>query len=174
MTGLYIFWIAYLFSLEKNKIVICSICSIIIILGTVSNITNINLYYNKENVSVYDYIGEEIKEDDILVYTDIGTGGVIASVFPNNKQYFLCDPSWDVIEAYKAYGPGMETIYNTDEGTDWSFLDGYTGRIWLVDSEGMWIDNIFPKENTRVLKDVKKFYTSYHEYSYGIMLLEKF
>lgn len=123
MTGLYIFFIAYLLGLEKNKIILSVICVAIILLGSISNITNIKLYYNKENISVYDYIGEEIKDEDIIVYANVGSGGVIASVFPENKQYFLCDPSWDVMEAYKAYGPGMETLYNLESGRDWSFLE---------------------------------------------------
>lgn len=174
MTGLYIFTIAYLLGFEKNKIIIGVTLAAIVILGTISNITNIKLYSNQENISVYDYIGEEIKDGDIMVFSDIGVGGVISSVFPDNKQYFLCDPTWDVEEAYKAYAPGMVIMNNLENGRNWSFLEGYTGRIWLVDNSGMGIANEFPMENTKVIKECKKFYTSYHEYSYGIVLLEKF
>ena len=174
MTGLYIFCIAYLLGLENRRAVLGVICAIIIVLGSISNITNINLYYNRENVSVYDYIGKELKDGDIMVFSDIGVGGVIAAVFPDSKQYFLCDPTWDVEEAYKSYAPGMVILENLENGRDWSFLEEFTGRIWLIDNSGMGIANEFPLENTRVLKDCKKFYTSYHEYSYGIMLLEKY
>lgn len=175
MTGIYIFCVAYMLSLEKNKIVLGIVCSIIIILGTISNITNIKLYYNKDNISVYGYIREEIKDDDILVYSDVGAGGVVCAVFPDNKQYFLCDPTWEVEEAYKAYGPGMKVVNNLENGDhDYSFLAGYKGRIWLIDTEGMGLYDNFPKENTRVLKENKKFSTTYHEYNFGVMLLEKF
>ena len=35
-----------------------------------------------------EYIKAEIQEDDIIVYSNIGNGGVIAAFFPENKQYF--------------------------------------------------------------------------------------
>lgn len=72
MTGLYIFWMAYLMSLEKNKIVMACICSVIVILSTIINVMNINLFYDKGNVEVYDYIGNEIQEGDIFIYSDVG------------------------------------------------------------------------------------------------------
>lgn len=174
MTGLYIFWIAYMFSLEKNRILILVICSIIIILGTISNVTNINLYYDYGNVEVYDYLKENLQEGDIIVYSDVGPGGVITAMFPEYRSVFLCDPTWGVDEAYKAYAPGMEIVHNLGDSNDWSFLDGYTGRIWLIHSANMWLYEVFPKENTRVLKETKQIYTSYHDYSYGVMLIEKF
>lgn len=173
MTGLYIFCASYLLSKENNKIVLGIICLGIIILGIESNITNMQLYYNKANTEIYDYLNEEIKEDDIIVYSNIGNGGVVASLFPDNKQYFLCDPSWDVMEAYKAYGPGMQTLYNLEDGHDYSFLDDYSGRIWLIDSENMGLYNEFPKENIKILKEAKRIETTYHEYIYSVMLLEK-
>lgn len=114
------------------------------------------------------------KIGDIFIYSDVGPGGVIAAVFPNSKHYFLCDPTWDVDEAYKSYAPTMEIVHNLGDSHDWEFLKNYTGRIWLIHSADMWIYEVFPKENTRVLKDLKQIYTSYHDYSYGVMLLEKY
>lgn len=72
MTGLYIFWMAYLFGLEKNKILIGVICTAIIILSTITNIYNIKLFYNKGNVEVYDYIEENLQEGDIFIFSDVG------------------------------------------------------------------------------------------------------
>ncbi len=95
-------------------------------------------------------------------------------MFPENTQYFLCDPTWGVDEAYKAYKPAMMIVNNLGNYHDWSFLEEYTGRIWLVHAANMDIYKVFPKENTRILKDLKQIYTSYHDYSYGIMLLEKY
>lgn len=68
----------------------------------------------------------------------------------------------------------MKIIHNLGDSHDWSFLNEYTGRIWLIHSADMNIYNVFPKENTKILKDVKQIYTSYHDYSYGVMLLEKY
>lgn len=101
-------------------------------------------------------------------------GGVVTAMFPEYRSVFLCDPTWGVDEAYKAYGPGMEIVHNLGDSHDWEFLKEYTGRIWLIHAADMWLYEVFPKENTRVLKDLKQIYTSYHEYSYGVMLLEKF
>lgn len=167
MTGLYIFTLAFIIAKEKNKYIIGLICGIILILGIKSNVENVKLNYYSANADVYNYIEENIQEGDIIVYSNIGNGGVIAAYFPEYEQYFLNFDHWDVEEAYRAYGPGMRTV------TDWSFLDDYTGRIWLIDSRDMGLYNIFPKENTRVLLDTKEIDTKYHEYLYNIMLLEK-
>ena len=112
MTGLYIFWMSFMMTQEKNKFLTIGICAVIVVLGTISNITNIKMHYYHGNEEVYNYIRREIEPDDIFVYSNIGNGGVMAAMFPEHKQYFLCDPSWDVKEAYRAYGPGMETIEN--------------------------------------------------------------
>lgn len=72
MTGLYIFWIAYLLGLERNKIAIGVICTGIIILSTITNIMNINLFYDKGNVEVYDYIKQDLQEGDVFIFSDVG------------------------------------------------------------------------------------------------------
>lgn len=169
MTGLYIFAIAFLLAKEKNKMLAGSICVIVLILGIISNIQNIQINYDASNKELYEYINEEIKPEDIIIYSNIGNGGVVAAYFPDNKQYFLNFAYWDVEEAYKAYGPGMETV------TNWDFLKNYTGRIWLIDSENMGLFNDdFPKDNTTILKETKRIDTKYHYYIYNVMLIEKY
>lgn len=171
MTGLYIFWIAYLMAKEEKKIVTYIICAVILVLGTISNITNIELYYNSANTEIYDYLKENMQDGDIIIYQDIGTGGCVAAYFPDVKQYFLCDPTWDVEEAYKAYGPEMETICNFEDGSrDLSFLEDYTGRIWIIGSE---LYNELPQEDIAILKDSYIITTTYHDYVFSVMLLEK-
>ncbi len=169
MTGLYIFAIAFILAKEKNKIITGIICVVVLALGIVSNMQNIQINYDPSNKELYAYISEEIKPDDIIIYSNIGNGGVVAAYFPDNKQYFLNFAYWDVEEAYKAYGPGMETV------TNWDFLENYTGRIWLIDSENMGLYNDdFPKENTKILKETKRIDTKYHDYIYNVMLIEKY
>lgn len=174
MTGLYIFWIAYLLSLENNKIVMGIICTVIVVISSICNIMNIQYFGYKENVEVYSYLEENLKEGDLIIYSDVGPGGVMAAVFPEVDQVFLNDPTWDIDEAYKAYAPAMKISHNLGASHDWSFLDEYTGRIWLIDRADMYLYNAFPKENTKVLGETKCFYTKYHDYSYGIMLIEKY
>ncbi len=168
MTGLYIFGIANILSTETKKSIIFGICTTIVILATFANIKNINLNYDSGSKELYQYINNEIQEDDIIVYSNIGNGGVIAAYFPENKQYFLNLQYWDVEEAYKAYGPGMETVYNFD------FLKDYSGRIWIIDSEypDLYLKN-FPMEGIKVLREPKRIDSAYHEYIYNIILLEK-
>lgn len=168
MTGLYIFTFAYIMSKEKRKWITISTCTLILTLGIISNITNITINYDKNNQEFVDYIKNEIKEDDILIYSNIGNGGVVAALFPNNTQYFYNGAYWDVEEAYKAYGPGMKTIYNYND-----VLENYKGRIWLIDSDNLGLFDEIPKENTKVIKEPRKFVTKYHDYVYGIVLIEK-
>ena len=122
MTGLYIFVLAYVLSNEKNKIIAAVVCIVTLVLAIVSNITNIKINYDKTNNELYNYISEEIKPEDIIIYSNIGNGGVVAAYFPDNKQYFLNFAHWDVEEAYKAYGPGMETV------TNWDFMKDYSRK----------------------------------------------
>lgn len=174
MTGLYIFWIAYMFSLEKNKVLMGIIFTVITILGTITNITNIDLFYEPGNVEVYDYLEENLQEGDMIVFSDVGVGGVVTSMFPEYRSVFLCDPTWNVDEAYKAYAPGMEIVHNLGDSHDWEFLKEYTGRICLVHAADMWIYEVLPKENIKIIKDKEQIYTKYHDYSYGVMILEKY
>ena len=168
MTGLYIFTFAYIISKEKGKAIPVIICAVILILGCISNITNILINYDSSNMKQIEYIKENIQDDDILIYTNIGNGGVVAAFFPEYKQYFINKDHWDVEVAYKAYGPGMETVYSFED-----VLENFHGRIWLIDSEGMGLWNEFPKDDIKVLKDKVEFKTKYQNYNYGIMLLEK-
>lgn len=167
MTGLYIFTISYIMAKEKRRYITYIVCTIVLLLGILSNVEDLQINYSRTNLGPIEYIKEEIKKEDIIVYSNIGNGGVIAAYFPENKQYFLNFDHWDVEEAYKAYGPGMETVVSYD------FLNKYNGRIWLIDSENMGLYDDFPKEKTRVLKQTKRFDVKYHDYIYNVMLLEK-
>ena len=169
MTGLYIFTLSFIISKEKNKIIAGIIISITLILAILGNIQNVKENYNKENSEVYDYISSEIKEDDILLYSKIGNGGIIATYFPNNKQYFMNLEHWGVEEAYKAYLPAMETK------EDWDFLKDYKGRIWLIDEDSNQLhqNDFFANENIKVLEEEKTFKVKYHNLTYKVMLLEK-
>ena len=168
ITGIYIFALAFFMAKEKRTWITTIICIIILILGSISNATNIMINYDNSNMKQIEYLKENIKPDDIIVYSNIGNGGVIAAFFPENKQYFYNGGYWDVEEAYKAYGPGMEIIYNYED-----ILKDYHGRIWLVDSEGAGLYNEFPKEGITTIVEPIEFKTKYQNYIYTIVLLEK-
>lgn len=168
MTGIYIFALAFFMAKEKRRWVTFIICLVILALGGWSNMTNIIINYDESNMKQIEYMKQSIKPDDIIIYSNIGNGGVIAAFFPENKQYFINGAHWDIEEAYKAYGPGMETIDDVKEA-----IEGYTGRIWLVDSENMGLYQDFPKEKIQVLEEAKRFDTKYQDYIYNMILLEK-
>lgn len=168
ITGIYIFALAFFMAKENRTWITTIICIIILILGGISNATNIMINYDTSNMKQIEYLKENIKPDDIIVYSNIGNGGVVAAFFPENKQYFYNGGYWDVEEAYKAYGPGMEIIYNYED-----ILKDYHGRIWLIDSEGCGLYNEFPKEGTTTIVEPIEFKTKYQNYVYTIVLLEK-
>ena len=168
ITGLYAFGLAFFMAKERRKWITIMICAVIFILGCISNITNIMINYDNSNMKQIEYLKENIEPEDIIVYSNIGNGGVIAAFFPDNKQYFYNGAYWDVEEAYKAYGPGMETIYNYED-----ILKDYHGRIWLIDSENCGLYNEFPKEGTKTIVEPMEFKTKYQNYIYTIVLLEK-
>ena len=169
MTGLYIFTLSFIISKEKNKIMAGAICGVTLILAILGNIQNVKENYNRENIEVYNYIKDEIQEDDILLYSRIGNGGVIATYFPNNKQYFMNLEHWGVEEAYKAYSPAMETKENFE------FLKDYKGRIWIVDddSDTFYKSQEFFRDDITVIKEEKTFKVKYHNLTYKVMLVEK-
>ena len=168
ITGIYVFFLAFFMAKEKRKWVTILICGVILVLGCISNITNIMINYDDSNMKQIEFLKENIQSDDIIVYSNIGNGGVIAAFFPDNKQYFYNGGHWDVEEAYKAYGPGMETIYDYND-----ILQDYHGRIWLIDSENCGLYNEFPKEGITTIIEPTEFRTKYQNYIYTIVLLEK-
>lgn len=95
-------------------------------------------------------------------------GGVLASYFPDNKQYFYNQWNWDVEEAYKAYAPAMETVYSYDE-----VLNDYHGRVWVVGTVGSNIYKEVPTENMNTIIEAKEYKIAYQNCSYQFTLFEK-
>ena len=83
-------------------------------------------------------------------------------------QYFYDAEQWHVEEAYKAYGPNMQIVYDLD------FLNDYTGRIWFVNAG---THNIYEQANEKyegmeLLKQAK-FSVKYKLYQYTFSLVNK-
>lgn len=169
LTGLWILGSSIVLSNEKAKGNVLLIVLVTVILSCAANVQNLNMNLSSTNNEMHDYLKEYVKEDDIIIYSNIGNGGVVCALFPDNKQYFVNLAGWEDIEnAYKAYGPGMETV------SDFSFLEGFTGRIWVIDSEAKDFYEAIPKDNIVLLRTAKTFYTPYHGYVYNISLVEKY
>ena len=109
ITGLYIFVLSDILAKSKNKYILGLIITITIVLGTANNIIQIQDNYAKGNIDEIKYLQENIQKDDVIVYSNIGNGSIIASNFLDNKQYFYNGADWGVEEAYKCWAPQMET-----------------------------------------------------------------
>lgn len=175
ITGLLIFFIADIMAKEKSKYITIEICIIIFVTSLISNINIINNNYDNTNMKQIEYLEENIKDDDIIVYSNIGNGSVFAVYFKDNKQYFYNGNHWNVEEAYKAYGPQMETVEALD------FLKDYKGRIWIIDSiDSSFYNDKFKTDDYKVIdskviktKYPSSFDTNYSGYEYNLILIEK-
>ena len=175
ITGLLIFFIADIMAKEKSKYITIEICIIIFVTSLISNINIINNNYDNTNMKQIEYLEENIKDDDIIVYSNIGNGSVFAVYFKDNKQYFYNGDHWNVEEAYKAYGQQMEKVEDLD------FLKDYKGRIWIIDStDSSFYNDKFKTDDYKVIdskviktKYPSSFDTNYSGYEYNLILIEK-
>lgn len=167
ITGLLIFSISYFLAKENNKYLISIICTIIVIMSIINNICNIKENYDSSNQEPIKYIMENLSDNDIIIYSNINNGGVIAASIKDNKQYFLNLENWTIEEAYKAYAPYMNIAYSIDEA-----IKDVKGKICIIDTGEMDLYNKFQnkeKYNTKI----QKFEPKYKNYTYNIIILEK-
>lgn len=174
ITGLFMFFMAYTMSKEKNEYRTLAMCMLILIVAVGVNFTSIVENYDSSNVEVDKFISEKIQDDDLIIYGNnqggFGSGFVISAKYRDNKQYFYNKEKWGVEEAYKAYGPNMETVENLD------CLKDYTGRIWIIGADNFaMLDEELPNagyDDIEILEK-KHFDTSYNSYQYSIALVQK-
>ncbi len=177
VAGLMIFAISYMFAKSAKPYILYTFIAITILTTIPSNIIMISHNYDKSNNEPIDFIKNNIQENDVIVYPGIGTGAIMSAKFPQYKQYFYNAEDWGVEEAYKAFGPAMQT-YTTDD-----FLNDEEcqGRIWLVLDfyKVDYFNEKFNNENYRVLAK-KQYFTKYNkekaqnkETEYNIYLIEK-
>lgn len=177
VAGLMIFAISYMFAKSAKPCILYTFIAITILTTIPSNIIMISHNYDKSNNEPIDFIKNNIQENDVIVYPGIGTGAIMVAKFPQYKQYFYNAEDWGVEEAYKAFGPAMQT-YTTDD-----FLNDEEcqGRIWLVLDfyKVDYFNEKFNNENYRVLAK-KQYFTKYNkekaqnkETEYNIYLIEK-
>ena len=97
------------------------------------------------------------------------SGSVAANHCLESQVYFYNADDWGVQEAYKAFGPNYETVV-----TD-NFMDNISSeRIWVIDNAwGSAADDLFGDETKYKKISEEKFYTDYHDYGWGITLIEK-
>ena len=177
VAGLMIFAISYMFAKSAKPCILYTFIAITILTTIPSNIIMISHNYDKSNNEPIDFIKNNIQENDVIVYPGIGTGAIMAAKFPQYKQYFYNAEDWGVEEAYKAFGPAMQT-YTTDDCLN---DEECQGRIWLVLDfyKVDYFNEKFNNDNYRVLAK-KQYFTKYNkekaqnkETEYNIYLIEK-
>lgn len=168
ITGLYIFAISFMLGKEKNKVEVVTILAVIAMLGIYNNVDMIKDNYSSANNEPINYMKENIKETDTIVYTDCGVGSVAAIHCPDTQVYFYNGDNWGVEEAYKAFGPKFETKI-TDE-----FMEECSDRIWIIDNAyGSAADDLYGEKDEYKKVDEEKFFTDYHDYHWKITLVER-
>lgn len=167
ITGLFIFFFAYVMSkIGKDKINI-AVCAIVMIVSILININVIKYNYDQSNKQPIEYLKQNVQEGDLLVYGNEGSGFVVSANFPENMQYFYDQRHWNVEEAYKAYGPNMKTVYNLDD------LKHYTGRIWFINASSHGIYEEAAGQYDLELIEQQSFKTVYQKYEYSFTLANK-
>lgn len=168
ITGLIIFAISYFLAKENNQFMIGGICGVILVMSLSNMITSVQENYDASNKEPIQYLEEKLESEDIIIYSNINNGGVIAASIDGNQQYFLNLENWTIEEAYKAYSPQMEVAYNFEEA-----MKDAKGRIFIIDDGDL---NCYQKlENKEEYEEVeiKKFEPKYKNYTYQIVILEK-
>lgn len=167
ITGLYIFILAFLMSKDENKYRLAIVCSIIVVISTLSNIGFIKENYDSNNYEHINYINQNIQKDDIILYSDAISGAVISTYFDDNKSYFYNKQNWPIEEEYKAFS-NMNIIYDIKE-----LINNYKGRVWILEGNTSELLN----EVKQINKDCdviyeKTYYTKYKDNIYTIELVE--
>ena len=164
--GIYIFVISYMIS-KINKKYIIVFCCLVLVLGIINNIKQIQINYSKENEKPIEYVKKNIKKDDIIVYTDNQLGAIFATNFKNNKQYFYILEWLDIEEAYEVWYPQMKIHDNIE------FLNNCINRVWIIDSIDYKCYDLLFKNNDFKYISSQYFETKYFNYNYNIILVQR-
>lgn len=167
ITPMFIFFLAYTMANYGNKYFNTVIGITAMIIAICVNINLMKVNYDSSNKEPFNYIASEIKNDDIILYGNEGSGFVIATNYPDNKSYFWDQQNWHTEEAFKAFGKDMQTIYNLDA------LKDYHGRIWIINATNYAILDSMKQQYEINLIMQKGFSTKYKNFQYTISLVEK-
>lgn len=168
ISGLLIFSICYFLAKENKTFIIGMICGAILIMSVMNLKENIEENYDISNNEPFAYLEENLQPEDIIVYTSINNGGVVAALIDSNQQYFLNVDNWTIEEAYKAYAPQMKVAYSFEEA-----MKEEKGRIFIIDDGSLSCYNRLENKEEYKQVEIKKFEPKYKEYTYQIVVLEK-
>lgn len=166
LTGLLIFFFAYIFANLGKKYLNIGVCALTIILSVLANITLLTTNYDKINQEPFTYLEANLQEGDVFIHDNAGSGFVASVKYPEHTEYFWDRYHWMVGEAYKAFT--QHTIYDLEDFND------YHGRIWVISSDNDDITNdILATFDTATLIEQKQFSIKYQNFRYRFSLIEK-
>lgn len=172
VTGLLIFGLSFFMAKDTKRWRVTTVCVAILIISIASNVITIRENYDKNNRDFMAYLNQNMKDEDIIIYSNAINGEVITTEVSqdhDNISYFYNKEKWGVKEAYKAFGPYMEIKDTLSE-----ILDDFSGRIWIVESGNTHelLDEISNNYEITKLED-NQFKNKYKNYEYTIELVEK-
>ncbi len=171
LTGLFIFFVSFYIANMGKKLFTVIISILTIIISITINYKMIQINYAKSNNAPIEYVKEDLKQDDMIIFeNESGSGFVLSMHFDNIQNCFYDAENWNVEPAYRAFGKNLLYINNLDE------LNDYKGRIWIVDTDNYNLYNkILEKygEDEITLLKQNEFNTEYHSYRYEISLINK-
>ena len=168
ITGLLIFAISYFLAKENNKYIIGIICGAIIIMSLMNLINVKEENYNQSNREIVSYLEENVQENDIIVYSDMGNGGIAAVFLDENEQYFINLGNWSIEEAYKAYAPQMGVKTTLEDA-----INEAEGRIIIIDTADNTLYNQIKDNEEYKTVSTQKIEAKYHNYTFNVAILEK-
>jgi len=168
ITGPLLIAMAYAFSKIKNTYVQIVLSIWLIAIAIYANISLIQYNYDETNHKPIAYLEEHIKEGDVLLCKNEGSGFVTFANFPGYTQYFWDEEKWNVEKAYKAFG-SMQVIYDLED------LDAYEGRIWTINVNNYYLlEKMQEKYGDKItVLEKQKFDTKYQSCQYSFVLMEK-
>ena len=165
-TGLLIFTLAFIISRDTNRYRIITVCIIILLMSIISNIGLIKNNYDSSNINYLKYIQNNIKEEDLILYSDAISGAVVSAYF-DNQSYFYNKQNWNVEESYKAFS-NMKIVYDLKD-----VLYNYEGRVWLIEGNtSTLLDETIEYTKKSKLIYKKTYETKYKNNIYTIELID--
>ena len=138
-------------------------------MAIVNNVKVCQENYDNSNGKQIEYLKENLQPDDIIIYKEIGQGGVVAVQTQDYKQYFVNLYNWSIEDAYKAYAPQMEVVYSLEQ-----IENNVNGRLVIIDTpDYAFYNNDFNSKDSYDIISMEKFETKYKNIGYGIIILEK-
>jgi len=164
--GLLIFAFAYLLA-RCNKVYVKLIISVVVIgISAARAISIYEVNYDATNTQVDDYLEANIQAGDIILFDDFSVFSITVK-YQQVPTYFYNASSWDIENAYLAFGENVVITRNLKE------LENYKGRIWII-GKGYGYNKIMSYSGTKEISSEELKYKYYiDDKELEIILVEK-